>query len=325
MRKIDEDELAIIAEIARMYYIEGMSQLEISNLLFLSKPKVSRALKIARKQKIVEFTINYPLKQSVKLEAELKRIFSLENALVVTDLRDNLVAEVSIKRIGEMTASYLDSILKDGDTLGLSWGKTICQVVQHLKPTSPRNIHVFQLVGSPIDDYINGNQIPKLVQEMATAFQGIYSLLYAPMYIENDIVRRELMKEPIISMMLQKIRSVHYVLTGIATVQTENGNNTWAGYLTDRKRNELIKKGAVGYICGYFIDQDGHKVNDKINNKIIGIQFEELKKIPHVIAVAGGLDKTQAIYAALKGNLIDCLITDSRIAEKLIMMSKKGD
>ena len=53
MRQIDDEELAVIAEIARMYYVEGMSQLEIANMLFFSKAKVSRALRMAREENIV--------------------------------------------------------------------------------------------------------------------------------------------------------------------------------------------------------------------------------------------------------------------------------
>ena len=46
--------------------------------------------------------------------------------------------------------------------------------------------------------------------------------------------------------------------------------------------------------------------------------------------LAGGVDKTRAIYAALEGRIIDSLITDSRIAEKLLALddtrqkSRKG-
>ena len=76
----------------------------------------------------------------------------------------------------------------------------------------------------------------------------------------------------------------------------------------------------MGYICGYFFDRDGNKLLDSINDKIIGISFEKLKKGPRVIAAAGGVDKTHAICGALRGRLIDCLITDSRIAEKLMGM-----
>ena len=119
MKQIGDEELAVIAEVARMYYIEGMSQLDIANMLFFSKAKVSRALRIAREEGIVEFHINYPLKRSMRLESELKRRFGLQEALVVTDLYSNQNTDISIKRIGEMAASYLDEILKDGDTIGL--------------------------------------------------------------------------------------------------------------------------------------------------------------------------------------------------------------
>ena len=125
MRQMDEEELAVIAEVARMYYVEGMSQADIADMLFFSKAKVSRALRIAREEHIVEFQINYPLKRSIALETELKRRFGLEEALVVTDLYDNQNTDISIKRIGEMAAGYLDKILKDGDTVSPGGGRCI--------------------------------------------------------------------------------------------------------------------------------------------------------------------------------------------------------
>ena len=41
MKQIGDEELAVIAEVARMYYIEGMSQLDIANMLFFSKAKTA--------------------------------------------------------------------------------------------------------------------------------------------------------------------------------------------------------------------------------------------------------------------------------------------
>ena len=318
MRQMDEEELALIAEVARMYYIEGMSQLDIANILFFSKAKVSRALRIAREKNIVEFQINYPLKRSIKLETKLKREFGLKEALVVSDLYDNHSTEISIKRIGEMAANYLDETLKDGDSIGLAWGRTMYQAVRQLKPSSPRRIQVLQLMGNSMEDYNMDIDETTLTERMAQAFQGTAVRLYAPMYVNSDIVRKELLREPIIRKTMDKIRAVDYALTGIADVSLEYPKSTWAGYLTEHKKQELIRKGAVGYLCGYFVDKNGNKLSDPINDKIIGISFEDLKKVPYVIAVAGGLDKTNSILAALRGKLIHCLITDSRIAKKLL-------
>lgn len=320
MRQLGEEELAVIAEIARMYYVEGMSQLEIAQMLFFSKAKVSRALRVAREENIVEFHINYPLKRSAGLETELKNRFGLEEALVVEDLYDNQDSDISIKRIGELAAGYLDEILKDGDCIGLSWGRTLCQTVRQLKPSSPRKIQVVQMTGNSTDSYTLEMDATTLVQRMAETFQGSASKMYAPMYINSDIVRRELLKEPLIQKTIQQIRNVDYALIGIADMSLDKRLNSWAGYLTENKKRELVKKGAVGYSCGYFFDKNGEKLQDPINSKIIGISFEDLKQVPYVIGVAGGVDKTHAIYAALKGKLMNCLITDSRIAEKLLAL-----
>ena len=53
MKQYGDEELSVIAEIARMYYVEGMSQIDIANMLFFSKAKVSRALRIARENFIL--------------------------------------------------------------------------------------------------------------------------------------------------------------------------------------------------------------------------------------------------------------------------------
>ena len=111
MKQYGDEELSVIAEIARMYYVEGISQIEIANMLFFSKAKVSRALRIAREENIVEFHINYPLKRSMKLETELKRKFGLQDARVVVDLYGNESTDISIKRIGEMAAGYRRFVL----------------------------------------------------------------------------------------------------------------------------------------------------------------------------------------------------------------------
>lgn len=320
MKRFGDDEWAVIAEIARMYYVEGRSQQEIANQLFFSKAKVSRALRLAREENVVEFHINYPSSRSAVLETELKRRFGLKETLVVTDLYDNLNTDISIKRIGKVAASYLDELLKDGDTIGVSWGRTIYQTVRQLEVSAPRKIQVVQLVGNSTNTYNMDMDVSTMVQEMAQAFQGTTAKLYAPMHVNSDIVRKELLKEPIIQETMEKIRCTDYVLTGIADVSVEWPINTWAGYLSESQMKELIKKGAVGYICGYFLDKNGNKLHDPINDKIVGISFEDLKNAPHVIVVAGGVDKTRAIYAALKGRIIDSLITDSRIAEKLLAL-----
>lgn len=323
MKSNQDDDLAIIAEIARMYYIEGMRQQEIGEALYFSKAKVSRALKFARDKKIIEFQVNYPLKRASLLEYELKRLFSLDDVLVVTNLVENLHTELSVKRITELAAEYLDQILQDGDVVGLSWGRTLHGVISQLKPKSPKDIQIIQVIGSSSKEYKEKYDCPNLVQEMAKAFQGKYSLLYAPMHIYSDIARKELLKEKVICESLKRIEEIDYLITGIADISQKLNTNTLAGFMDEKTKKEVLDKGAVGYLCGYIFDQKGEMIQHDFNKKVIGISFEQIKKQKNVIAIAGGIDKTNAIYAAIEGKLINRLITDGKIAEKLIMMRRK--
>ena len=82
--------------------------------------------------------------------------------------------------------------------------------------------------------------------------------------------------------------------------------------------DELLARGAVGDIALRYFDRDGHTVESEINDRIIGITLEQLKRGPRVVAVSGGPQKAPSIRAALRGGLIDVLVTDSVTAGRLL-------
>lgn len=317
-KKNGKNEYYLIAEIAHMFYIEDIPQIEIAKKFLFSRAKVSRILKKAKEKKIVDIQIHYPLKQSIKLENELKMKFNLENAIVIDEEYEK--PEYIIKRIGEIAAEYIDDILKDGDSIGLSWGNTLFQMVKHMYPKVKKDIHVVQITGGASDSYKPETDSASLVRKMADLYGGKFSLLYAPLYVESKIVKHELMKEPLIKKTLNEIKNLDYIVTGIAGMNNINEKIvTWAGFMSEKKKQSLVEKGAVGYICGHFFDINGNALNDNIEKNIIGIEWEELINVKNLIAIAGGINKAKSIYGALKGKLIKCLITDSRIAKKLLI------
>ncbi len=60
------------------------------------------------------------------------------------------------------------------------------------------------------------------------------------------------------------------------------------------------------------------KVSSELDKAVIGLTLEELKKIPHVVGVAGGSAKLKAIRAALGAKLINVLVTDHVTARELL-------
>jgi len=80
---------------------------------------------------------------------------------------------------------------------------------------------------------------------------------------------------------------------------------------------ELQKKNAVGEICTYYFNSDGVIIKSGINERVFAIDYESYMKIPVRVGIAGGSEKTQAIVGAIKGKLINVLITDRDTAKEV--------
>ena len=88
--------------------------------------------------------------------------------------------------------------------------------------------------------------------------------------------------------------------------------------LTDKEIEELRALGAVGDIALRFFDRDGRPIDHPINDRIIGLDLAQMKRIPRVLGISGGAGKFEVIRGALRGHLIDVLITDDATAEQLL-------
>jgi DNA-binding transcriptional regulator LsrR (DeoR family) len=85
----------------------------------------------------------------------------------------------------------------------------------------------------------------------------------------------------------------------------------------DLEKKGLVEKGAVGDICMRFFDKNGKAVS-YLKQEIMSIELDELARIPEVIAVAGGIQKVDAIIGASHAEYINTLITDELTALKVI-------
>jgi DNA-binding transcriptional regulator LsrR (DeoR family) len=94
----------------------------------------------------------------------------------------------------------------------------------------------------------------------------------------------------------------------------------------------LKKRGAIGEICSWYFDKNGREKTISAGKKMpiypLGFGLERLKKMTKenltVIGVVGIMpQRLDAIYAALKGKLINVLISDHITAKKLLEIKEK--
>lgn len=300
-----------------MYYVEGLSQEEISKRMSISRSSVSRMLKMCMDEKIVEIRINTTNSIGMYLRNSIKQKFDLKEVIVVPA---GFNPEETIINIGNVAAEYLESLLNDGMSLGVSWGTTIYYAVKAFNPTKNIKADVVQLIGGTNSRDIKTDGL-ELTTNIAAKLSGNCYVFHAPLLVQNKLLRDMLLQEPDIAKHFERFGKTDVALVGIGSSSAGADALSRAGYITPEQSEKLRSMGVVGNVCGNHIDIQGNLCDVDLNERTIGISLNELKKIPHVIGIAAGPEKVKPILASLRGRIIKSLITDEVTAATLLAMS----
>jgi len=308
------DNTVLLVEVARLYYDHSFNQQQIAKKLGISRPGVSRLLNLARQQGIVRIEIFDPVEQGIQIETELQQKFDLKKVVVVPN--EGMDSSIIKQRLGLAAAKYLDHLVEEGLTLGVSWGSTMQEVVRNLRPRRIKDMTVVQLNGgiSRGEFDIHASQI---TQQVGENYQAVSYLLLLPTIVDHADVKEVLLSDKNISRTMELARQAPVALFSIGAF----GNDSVlvkAGYF-DRKEVEILrKKRAIGDICSRMITETGEICWTELDARTIGIELQELRKKPYAIAVAGGKEKLWAIRAGLQGKYFNVLITDELVAGELL-------
>ncbi len=301
-------------QVAKMYYIEGLSQEEISQKIHMSRPSISRMLQACIKEGIVQIKIDDVSSFGKELGRKIVETYGINEAIVVPQ---SYSVEADKDKVGQTAALYIESIMTSGMLIGLSWGTTIFSIVKNIKPNSFLKADVIQLVGGT-GNKTNDTDANMMAHNLAKALNGDSYILQAPFMVQSKILRDLLMEEPHIKNHFQKIKSIDIAVIGLGSTKPELSAQFRSGHINIEDSEKLINEGAVGDICGSYIDINGHLCHSTLNDKMMAISLDDLKRIPHVIGVAAGEKKADVILGALRGRYIDVLITDEKAAQSVL-------
>jgi DNA-binding transcriptional regulator LsrR (DeoR family) len=255
----------------------------------------------------------------IDVETRLEDRFGLDVAQVVaTD--SGTTPEQRRRLIGAAAAAFLARTVSPGSTIGLAWGTTLSAMVQAMTPITTENVHVVQTLGG-IGPPAAEAYAAEIVRRMAQLMNATPVLFPTPGVVATPEVRDVLLDDPHVRAALQHFDSLDAVYVGIGSIATNSVLNDGRS-LPSGTHEALVAAGAIGDIALRFFDDEGMPVRTHLDNLILGISTAQLHNVPRVVAVAGGPDKVDAIFAALKSKIVDVLITDQDTAEELI---RRGD
>ncbi|MBN2763261.1 MAG: sugar-binding transcriptional regulator [Bacteroidales bacterium] len=302
----------LIYKVLYNYYEKGLTQQEVADKYHISRIKVSRMITKALTDKIVQVRINLPTDPTDELEQRIEEIFGIEEAIVVPVRSGNIVDD-----LGQAAASYLALHIQNHDIIGITWGRFVSASINALQPMNCPDIRVVQILGG-LGDPDSGIHGTGQVIRMANVLKAKPWPLNSPGIVKSKELREALMENAQISETLKLAEKATIVLAGIGTFHPTASLRNKSEIISENEIQSLVMKGAVGNISLRSFDEQGNYIRDDIDDRVVGLTCDQIRRIPRFIGVAGGIEKHQAILAALRGKWINTIITDDQTAKFLI-------
>lgn len=309
----ESDELLLLYEVARLYYEDGYTQEEIAERLNFSRSRVQRLLEEARREGIVEVRLLSPVGTFPELEEELQARFALKKAIVVPAPTHS--PYLLRRSIGRAAARYLESVLRDGDVLGIGWGRTTYEALNSFR----RNIAItiVPLIGA-VGQVEVDFQVNELGHQLAKRIGGLFVPFYAPALVDSEEIARALFSDQSVRRVVELWDEVTVALVGMGDPRRE-GSIVPKFFLSDPASAAVLsREDVVGDILYHFLKGDGSLADAAFDRRVMSIPLEKLKRIPHVVGIAGSLEKREILEAVLRGGYINVLVTDYSVAEALL-------
>jgi DNA-binding transcriptional regulator LsrR (DeoR family) len=304
-------ELIRLAAVARRFYLDGRSKLEIAEEFGVSRFKIARLLDQALASGIVRIEVGVPAQIDPELSERVRTTYQLRHAIVVdtpenpeTDLRAHLA---------RVAADLLAETVVEGDILGLGYGRTLTVMTDALTRLAPCT--VVQLSGALLGVNVQENSI-ELVRRVAAVSGGPAFPIYTPQVLPDFATAEALRRQPQVAEAQRRWNQLTKAVIAVGSWDPPHSQLYIA--LSQRERDQLRAQGACAELCANLLDADGRPVATDFTDRCITITAGQLRTVDEVIAVGGGHDKIAAFRALLRGGYATSLITDVIVARALL-------
>ncbi|QBI54453.1 Transcriptional regulator LsrR [Streptomonospora litoralis] len=307
-------EMVLVSTVARRFYLDGRSKVEIAEEFGVSRFKVARALETARESGIVRISIRVPAQIDADLSDRVRAAFGLERAIVVDGSDDPAQTH---RRLGSVAADLLAEIVADDDVLGLAWGRTVNAVGAEL--TRLARCTTVQLGGVVSHRTYGEDASEGSVESVLRAAQlsgGPAYPIYAPLVLPDATTARALRSDPGIAGAFDRFDGLTKAVVSIGGWDEQS--STVFSCLDAESREDLRRRGVRAEISAQLFDSQGTRVHSELDERVLAITDAQLAGVPEVVAVAGGPGKTEAIGVVLRSGLISTLVTDAATARELL-------
>jgi DNA-binding transcriptional regulator LsrR (DeoR family) len=302
-------DLEQLVRASRLYYELGETQSAIADQLGVTRPQVSRLLKRARAEGIVEIRIVDRTAADSPAADELAARFGLDGVFLAPSISGP--EELTRRMVGRRAAEILRDVVRSGSFVGVGDGASVAATAAALEETAtPVDVTVVPLCGG----HWSTGQDREPYRRIADAIGGHVHGLMAPGLVDDAATQRSLVAHAGVRAVLDLWERLDIALFGI-------GGPAWsAAQVGDAVEHDLEAAAAVGEILVAPFDLHGRFVCPALQERVIAFDARDLRRVPVGIGVASGESKVRPILGALRSGIVRTLVTDVMTAEAVVAL-----
>ncbi|MDO4916073.1 MAG: sugar-binding domain-containing protein [Rothia sp. (in: high G+C Gram-positive bacteria)] len=295
---------------ARLYYEEGQSQSEIAHQLQVSRPTVSRMLSQAREAGIVQIKVVHPNANSMAgLSTSLAQALNLEQCYVAPGIQTpNALGQLGTGMASVTRQALTDMNLEVGDGLVVASGLAMYNISRMELP-SLRGVVISPAVGG-LAEPEPWHQTSEIARALAHNTGSTYIPLFAGV-MPSTLLFNALQEDTAYQQIKHLWATAKGAFVGVGS--RTSGRTSLASAIPKQALTD-----AEGDVCLHFFNSAGEELTFPGAERTIRIPLDDLRRIPHVAAVAVGDEKVDPIITASRIGILNSLVTDERTANQIL-------
>ncbi|HET7028888.1 MAG TPA: sugar-binding domain-containing protein [Candidatus Limnocylindrales bacterium] len=303
-----------LIQASRLYYELGETQSRVAEILGVTRPQVSRLLKRARAEGIVEIRIVDQAAVASTARDQLRDRFGLAAVHLAPTVAGP--EEIGRRMVGRLGAEVLRAVIRDGAVVGIGDGASISAVADAVAADEP--LHETGATVVPLcGGYWFTGPAREPFRRVADGIGGQALGLLAPGLVDDPATKRALVAH-------DGVRRIADLWDRLDVAAFGIGGPAWNVATLGRDiARELEHDGAVGEVLVSPFDDHGRFVCDALRARTIAFDARELAagRVPVRIGVASGTTKVRPILGALRGGTLTALVTDQATAEAVVALA----
>jgi DNA-binding transcriptional regulator LsrR (DeoR family) len=297
----------LLVQASRLYYELGETQNAVADRLGVTRPQVSRLLKRARAEGVVEIRIVDRATAESPAGDELRRRFGLGAVHLAPTL--NGPEDLTRRIVGRLASQVLRASVRDGEIIGIGDGASVGAVADALADAAtPVRATVVPLAGG----YWSTGPERDPFRRIADAFGAQPHGLMAPGLLDDAATKRALEAHAGVRAVIDLWGRLDVALYGI-------GGRSWGvASLGVEVAAALDDAEAVGEILIAPFDLRGTFVCPALRERVLAFDARGLGSVPTSIGVGSGARKVRPILGALRTGVVRTLVTDVETAEAVV-------